>query len=152
MLKRIKRRQGSDVLAFAMILPALCILLYAIIVISQLCMCRNSIEYALYEGSRAAVISEDYDSAVVALENVAKSTLIGSTFGVEDSDIHVSIDLVAGTTDPIEGGAGIGNITWEKGAMAECSIEVKIHKLLNIGGETMTARMYVMVERPARTY
>ena len=150
-IKKISAKQGSDVLGFAMILPALCIIIYAVIVIAQLCQCRQTLEYALYEGSRAAVVCEDYDTAYIAMDNIVKSTLKNSTFGVEDDDIHVQLTLVAGTSSA-GGMSGAGGIAWEKGALAECTVTIKIDKLLDIGGDTMTARIYVMVERPAKVY
>lgn len=150
-LKKISAKKGSDVLGFAMILPALCIIIYSVIVIAQLCQCRQSLEYALYEGSRAAVICEDYDTAYNSMCNIVKSTLQNSTFGVDDDDIDVQLNLVAGTSST-PGSPGVGGIAWEKGALAECTVVIKIDKLLNIGGDTMTARIYVMVERPVRVY
>lgn len=151
-IKKIEPKKGGDILAFAMILPALCIMIFSIIVIAQLCICRQSIEYANYSASRAAVICETYSDAAVAMDSVAKSTLQSSTFGVNNSDITTSIKLVAGTSaNPGDSNAS-ENIRWEKGSMAQCIITVNINKILAIGPDTMQSVMFVMVERPATIY
>lgn len=151
-LKKIENRKGGDLLGFAMILPALCIMIFAIIVIAQLCICRQSIEYANYTASRAAVICDTYADASVAMDSVAKSTLQSSSFGVKSGDITTSLKLVAGTSaNP--GDTNVSeNIKWEKGSMAQCIITVNIKKIFSIGPDTMQSVMFVMVERPAAVY
>lgn len=151
-LKKIENKKGGDILGFAMILPALCIMIFAIIVIAQLCICRQSIEYSNYSGSRAAVICDTYADATVALDSVAKSTLQSSSFGVKSSDVTTSIKLVAGTSaNPGDMNAS-ENIRWEKGSMAQCIVTVNIKKIFAIGPDTMQSVMFVMVERPAVVY
>lgn len=151
-LKKIERKKGGDILAFAMILPAICVIIGAIIVIAQLFLCRQSIEYANYFAANSAVICDNYADASVTMDSVAKSTLQASSFGIKSGDITTSVKLVAGTSaTPGETNAN-NNIRWEKGSMAQFIVTVNIKKILAIGPDTMQSVMFVMVQRPATVY
>lgn len=151
-LKRIKLKQGNDMLGFAMILPALCIVIFAIIILAQLCLTRQTLEYALYTSSRAAVICEDYNTAYETMKTNAISTLQSNSFDIDAEDVECELNLVAGTTSTPGDPNSNNNITWEKGALAQCRITVHMKQKMNIGGDKMTATIYVMVERPAHLY
>lgn len=149
MFKKIKLKQGADMVEFAIVLPALCLLIFSIIVIAQLCLCRQTMQYALYNSSRAAVVCENYETAKITMENVAKSSMQTSTFGIDPSDVQVELTLVSGTIANAGAPSSNNNIAWEKGALAECKITVRLDKMMKIGPDTMTSTIYVMVERPA---
>jgi len=151
-LKKIKWKNGSSLLEFAIILPSVCMILFAFIMVAQLALCRQTLEHALYLSARAAVVCEDYNTAAQQMNSVAVATIRESTFGVDDNGISTSLTLVAGTTGNGATGSSANGITWEKGALAECSITVSLQKMLAIGPDSMSSKIYVMVERPVPTY
>lgn len=150
--KQFDPKKGSEILEFAMVIPGLVMLIVMVVMIIQLGLVRNAAVYALDLSSRAAAICEDYETAYTAMDNVAKSTLSASTFGLTDEDIHCELELIAGTTATPGAASSSGGITWEKGALAACTIEVNVKTFLNIGSPKMRVTMCVMVERPVRSY
>jgi len=145
--KKIDPKKGTSLLEFAIILPALCLILFSIITIAQLALCRQAIEESLFMSSRAASVCEDYDTALYQMSAVAKNTISSSTFGIDENDIQVSIELVAGTSNAAGGG-----IKWEKGALAKCTLTMPLNGLISFGPEYMSSTIYIMIERPAATY
>lgn len=146
-IKKIRTRRGTSLLEFAIILPALCLVMFAIITVAQLALCRQSVEEALYMSSRAASVCDDYDTAKAQMLSVARSTITATTFGVDEDEILVEIELVAGTSNT--SGSGI---KWEKGALAKCTLTIPLDDYISFGPRTMSSTIYVMVERPAPTY
>ena len=151
--KKIDRKKGNDMMAFAIILPGICFLMFAIVIISQLCLTRQTLEYAVYNSARAAVICDNYNDACIAAENTAKRELINNTFGIKPDDIECKLTLVAGTSTPPGGSFDQNNgFTWEKGALLEIDVLVHLEQAVRIAGDTMHTTMYVMVERPAAEF
>lgn len=143
-IKNIKLKKGSSLLEFSIILPGLCLILFAIITVAQLALARQSIEQALYFGARAASVCETYDTAKSQMTAVVQSTMEESTFGIDTSKIEVELEVVAGTTNT----GNPSEITWEKGALLRCTIKVPLSGYMNIGPKYMTSTMYIMLERP----
>lgn len=151
--KKIKWKRGSSLLEFAIALPCICIILFSIIIIGQMLLCRQSLEHTVYLAGRAAVVCESYDEAVYQMNSVALSTIEESVFGIDDGEgVTTSLRLVAGTSGVGGAPSTVNGITWEKGALAEIKITVPLTKALRIGPDTMTSTIYIMVERPAPTF
>ena len=148
--RKIRWKKGSSILEFSLVSPFIFVFILALVVIAQLSLCRISLENTAYHSARAAVVCEDYESAVYQMNTVAVSTIQASTFGISDDGIRTALNLVAGTTGA--GNNGGSNITWEKGALVECTITVDIDRLIAFGPDTMSTTVYVMVERPVATY
>ena len=141
------RRGSSELIGFALIIPLLATLMFTIITVMQLGLVRQSLEYATYMGARAAVVCEDYSTALTQAQTTARMTLGNSTYGVDQNSVSVRLELVGGTSST--SGSGI---TWEKGALLKCEVSAPINQFINILSGDMTSCIYVMVERPARTY
>lgn len=149
---KIRWKKGSSLVEFALVLPALCMILFSIIVISQLVLCRQSLEHTAYLGARAAVVCDNYEDARYQLSTVVKESIKKSVFGVDDDGVVTSIALVAGTSGTTGSASSSNGITWEKGALAEITVTVSMEKALSIGPDTMSTTLYIMVERPAAIY
>lgn len=150
------RKGSSELIGFALVLPALCILLLLSIGVIQTGLMRQMVEYSTYMAARAAVTCDvEYgtqgggvpDIVVDTAKATARATLQGTSFGVDIDDINVSIELVGGTSSVFGGG-----ITWEKGALAKCTVTVPFKAVSSFEEKNMTSAIYIMVERPARTY
>jgi len=149
--KRMKaicwRRGSSELIGFALIIPLLAALIFTIITIMQLGLVRQTLEYATYMSARSAVVCEDYSTALTQAQTTARMTLANSTYGVDSDNVGVHLELVGGTSST--SGSGI---TWEKGALLKCEVTAPISQFINILDGDMSSCIYVMVERPARTY
>lgn len=148
-LKKINWKKGSsELIGFAMVIPLLAILMFTIINIMQLGLIRQTLEYTTYMSARAAVVCEDYNTALTQAETTAKMTLANSTYGVDPDQVQVHLEVVGGTSST--SGSGI---TWEKGALLKCQIAVPINQLMDVlSSGAMSSTLYIMVERPAKTY
>lgn len=153
-LKKLKdirwNRGAAELIGFALILPCIAIILFSVITIFQVCLARQTLEHTTYMAGRAAVVCETYQSALSQAQATARSTLADSTIGVNPEDVTVSLDLVGGTSNATGSG-----ITWEKGALVKCTVKIKIDEIMTLGSGsdgTMESTIYIMVERPARTY
>lgn len=142
--KKLKLKKGSSLLEFSIILPGLCLILFAIITVAQLALARQSLEQALYFGARAASVCENYDAAKSQMTAVVQSTLDESTFGIDSSKAVIELEVVAGTTST----SNPSDITWEKGALLCCTVKIPLDGYITIGPDYMTSTMYVMLERP----
>lgn len=150
------RKGSAEMIGFALVLPALCILLLLSVGIIQTGLMRQMVEYSTYTAARAAVTCDiEYgtqgggvpEPVVEAARNAAKMTMQNSTFGIDADRIAVSVELVGGTSSAFGGG-----ITWEKGALAKCTLTVPFQAASSFEEKDMTSTIYIMVERPARTY
>lgn len=146
--RRINWRKGSaELIGIALTLPVLCVLLLMIVGVIQSGIMRQSLEYTTYLSARAAVTCDSAEAASIQARNTAIMTLEDNTFGIDLEQVRVTVELVAGTSDV--GGSGI---TWEKGALAKCEITAPFKSIATFTEEQMTSTLYMMVERPARTY
>lgn len=148
-LRKINWKKGSsELIGFAMVIPLLAILMFTIINIMQLGLVRQTLEYTTYMSARAAVVCEDYDTALTQAETTARMTLANSTYGVDPDQVQIHLELVGGTSST--NGSGI---TWEKGALLKVQVMVPINQLMDaLTSGTMSSTLYIMVERPAKTY
>lgn len=144
------KKGSSELIGFALILPAIAVILFSVITVFQICLARQSLEHATYMAGRAAVVCDTYNAAVEQARMTARSSLVESTFHINQDDIRVSLELVGGTSSPTEG----SRITWEKGALVKCTVSFPVNGVVALLGRdvTMDSCIYLMVERPARTY
>lgn len=144
--KRINWKKGSaELIGFALVLPVLCALIMISLGIIQTGVMRQSIEYATYMSARSAVTCDTYSKA----QEQAKSTAIAnlSSSAKTADQAKVTVTLVGGTSSTTGSG-----ITWEKGALAKVTITLPFKSIIDLKEHTMTSTMYMMVERPAKTY
>ena len=150
-LKAVPWKKGSsELIGFALILPCIGVILFSVITIFQICLARQTLEHAVYMAGRAAVVCETQQAALNQAVMTARSTLMESTMAIASDDIHVALELVGGTSSA----AGSG-ITWEKGALVKCTVSFPVNEILPLGNlatQEMSGCIYLMVERPARTY
>lgn len=149
-LKKYNRKnwnKGSgELISMALVLPVIIFLIFTIIGVIQLGLIRQTMEYSVYLSARQAVVCEGQAEAEAAALSAAKMSLSSSTFGVDIDNVQVQLRLVGGTS-------GSGNeITWEKGALLECRLLVPAYAYLSREGQYYSTTIYMMVERPARTY
>jgi len=153
LLKKLKairwNRGAAELIGFTLILPCIVIVLFSVITIFQVCLARQTLEHATYMAGRAAVVCETQSSALHQAESTAKSTIASSTMGINPDNVTVNLTLVGGTSS-----ANGSGITWEKGALVKCTVRAKVDEILPLGSGdgTMESTIYLMVERPARTY
>lgn len=144
------KKGSSELIGFALILPAIAIILFSVITIFQICLARQSLEHATYMAGRAAVVCANINAGTEQARMAARNALTESTFQIEQDDIQVSLQLVGGTSSPT-GGSGI---TWEKGALVKCQVTFPVNGVFALLNDdaVMDSCVYLMVERPARTY
>jgi len=142
-LKKINWKKGSgELIGFAICLPMIMFIILGLVMILQLGLAKQSLEYATYSAARAAVVQNDMASAENAAQGNAEAALNSGTMGIED--IGVEIELIAGRT--IE---GTGNIGWQKGALIRCTVSIDIDTIGPFRNSRMTSNIVMMVEFPA---
>jgi len=146
------RKGGAELIGIGLAMPVLCLLLIMIVGIMQAGVMRQSLEYTTYMAARAAVTCETASEAQAQATTTALMTIANSSFGIEVDAVRVSLQLVGGTTAASSAQSSLDGIGWEKGALVKCQISVPFRSLISFRDETMTSIIYMMVERPAKTY
>lgn len=148
------RKGGAELIGIGLAMPVICLLLIMIVGIMQAGIMRQSLEYTTYMAARAAVTCETSTEAIEQARTTALMTIADSSFGIDVDAVTVKLQLVGGTSSTSGGAseAWQNGITWEKGALVKCQIDVPFRSLINFQDETMTSIIYMMVERPAKTY
>lgn len=145
--KKINWKSGSaELIGIGLAMPVLCLMIIAVVGIMQTGIMRQALEYATYMSARAAVSCETAEEAQRQAEATCLMTMEDNSFGVETEDVDVDLQLVGGTSSTN------GGITWEKGALVKCQVTVPFKSLISFSETNMTSIIYMMVERPARTY
>ena len=148
--KRLKinwRKGSSELISMAIVLPILFMLIFGSIGIIQIGLLRQTLEYTAYLSGRAAVVCETMEEAKTEALSAAKMTIAQSTFGVDPEHVEVDLQLVGGTSSTTGSG-----IEWEKGALLSCKVSVPAYDYVTLSGAKFSTTIYMMVERPARTY
>lgn len=140
------KRGSAELISIGLALPILCLMIIVVVGIIQTGLMRQALEYATYLSARAAVTCETQQEAATQALTTAKMTMQESTFGIDVDNMSVDLELVGGTS------ATEGGITWEKGALVKCQVTVPFRSLISFTDTNMTAILYMMVERPVRTY
>lgn len=141
------RKGSSELISMCIVLPVIFLLIFSVIGIIQMGLVRQTLEYTAYLSGRAAVVCETMDEAKTQAESAAKMTISQSTFGVDADSVSVDLELVGGTSSTDGNG-----IKWEKGALLKCKVSVPAYNYISLSGATLSSTIYMMVERPARTY
>lgn len=141
------RRGSSELISMAIVFPMIFMLIFAIIGVIQIGLVRQTLEYTAYLSGRAAVVCETEEQGKAEAISAARTALANSTFGIDVDEVDVELNLVGGTTSTESAG-----ITWEKGALLECKISVPAQQYYTFAHGSMSSTIYMMVERPARTY
>lgn len=146
--KQIDWKKGSsELISMAIVLPIIFMLIFSVIGIIQIGLIRQTLEYTTYLSGRAAVVCEDYNTALAQATSAAKMTMAESTFGANADEVTVKLELVGGTSSTTGSG-----IEWEKGALLKCQVIVPAYEFLSFSHKDLTSTIYMMVERPAKTY
>ena len=138
---------SSELISMAIVLPVIFLLIFSVIGIIQIGLIRQTLEYTTYLSGRAAVVCEDYNSALAQASSAAKMSIAESTFGTNVEEVSVKLELVGGTSSTTGSG-----IEWEKGALLKCQVIVPAYEFLSSSHKDLTSTIYMMVERPAKTY
>ena len=143
LFKNIKWNKGSgELLGFAICLPMIMFIICGLIMVLQLGLAKQSLEYATYSAARAAVVQHDMADARSAASASADATLSSGTIGVEN--IEVELEIVAGRTL-----AGTDDIGWQKGALLRCTVTIDINTIAPFAGSRMASEIIMMIEFPA---
>lgn len=141
------KKGSSELVSMAIVLPIIFMLIFSVIGIIQIGLVRQTLEYTAYLSGRAAVVCETLEEAKVEALSAAKMTISQSTFGVNPDNVVVDLQLVGGTSSTTGSG-----ITWEKGALLSCKVSIPAYDYITLSDATFSTTIYMMVERPARTY
>ena len=91
LIKRIKIKEGSSLIEFAVIAPVLLILIAGIIQFGFILNAKIAVNAASFEGARAAILSDDpEEDAMRAIYYYADSSLPGWSF---DERLNATIDI-----------------------------------------------------------
>ena len=138
-VKFLKRGNG-ELLGFSILLPLFVWLILLMVSIAQIGLAKEKLEYTTYSASRAAVVSEDYASALNNANVVATETLEGASYTDVTTDISMS-----GVSDPT-------TALWVKGVYIKVTVSCKVKTIMPISnGSVHESSIYVMVERPANS-
>lgn len=143
---------GAELIGIGLAMPVICLLLIMIVGIMQAGIMRQSLEYTTYMAARAAVTCETSTEAIEQARTTALMTIADSSFGIDVDAVTVSLQLVGGTTAATSAKSELNGIGWEKGALAKCTVQVPFRSLINFQDQIMSSTIYMMVERPAKTY
>jgi len=136
------KKGGGELIGFAICLPMMMLVICGIIMILQLGLAKQSLEYAVYTAARAAVVQEDMGAARSAATAMADSALRSGTIGVEN--VTIELELVAGRTD-----VGTDDVAWQKGALIKCIVYVDVKTIAPFANRRMGSEIIMMVEFPA---
>lgn len=154
--KKINWKKGSsELISMTICLPLLLFIIYAMVGVIQLGLMRQTLEYTVYASTRAAVVCDNPTDAQLQARNIAVTTLANTTFGGDIDNIQVNLKLVGGTSQASGAGASassMNGIRWEKGALLQCEIVVPMFNFSILGKDSMRTTLFMMVEKPARTY
>lgn len=154
--KKINWKKGSsELISMTICLPLLLFIIYAMVGVIQLGLMRQTLEYTVYASTRAAVVCDNPTDAQLQARNIAVTTLANTTFGGDIDNIQVNLKLVGGTSQtsgPSASEHSMDGIRWEKGALLQCEIVVPMFNFSILGKDSMRTTLFMMVEKPARTY
>lgn len=134
-VKKFLKKGGGEILGFAVVLPMIVFCVIMITSIVQLSVIQEHLEYTVYSASRAAVVSDDMETAVKRAEEVAKSCF--EEAGYDPDDVSVEMKL-----DNAEQG-------WCKGNFLTCKVTVYVDLLAPFTDGDRSASIVMMIERPA---
>lgn len=130
--RRARARRGAMLVEFAMVLPLIMIITFAMIEISRLMMLQHTADTAAYEGARHAMVpgANAKEAATAAQEMLDAAGLRDTTVYVSPSEILESTPLITVRVDvPVASNAWLS--------------------FFRVGGYDVTSEVTMYCERPA---
>ena len=137
------KRGGGELIGFAICLPMIMLVISGIILILQLGLAKQKLEYAAYSAARAAVVQENMGRAQLAASEAAMSALETGTIGINRGGVTVALELVAGRTHHATGDVG-----WQKGALLKVIVTADVNTIAPFLDRRMGTEIVMMVEFP----
>jgi Flp pilus assembly protein TadG len=140
-LKKLDMKKGSgEFMGFAICLPLLMMMFCGLVMVTQLGLAKQSLEYAAYSAARTAVVQDSLPQAQNAADLMAQDLSVAS-FGIRS--ITTTLEVVSGRADYA------GTVRWEKGSLLKTIVTADINTIAPFRDSTLSAEITMMIERPA---
>lgn len=166
-LKKYKTKEfwedgSSEVIGYLSIMPGIIMFLVVLVTVIQLGMVNTKLQYVAYAAARAAVTSENYESAVEFAKMAVKRNMATlSTTAIDKDSMEVELTITNGKVNadgtPVDLAGSKSKKkkgkAWKKGNYVNCEVTANVRSPLFGAADTgmveKSASITMMIERPA---
>ena len=153
---------SSEVIGYLSIMPGIILFLAVLVTVIQLGMVNTKLQYIAYAAARAAVTSENYETAFEMADMAVKRNIATlSTTAIDKDSVTVELTITNGKVNSAGKPVDISKSTskkkkskaWKKGNYVNCLVTAQVNSPMFGAADTgmieKTASITMMIERPA---